>query len=463
MRAKIVFIFIGLFLCLNGAIGAPLTRESLRGANRVGLYFGTFDPLTLGHRAVIEAALKDGGIDRVVLCPSVVGGGKDPTAFGVRMRLIDLEFHENPNILYASDGDLRAIYEDAANSDWSHILRSLTSDAKIDILLGEDAAANTFNQIKLRTLYQPDRYVVFQRNEKILGGATYLPAKRVERLPTVAAGSSSQVRNWFADHPEIYFETAPEIPVELRSMISSNVFSEIVHSGIYLGYPGANHISMSERLKRFVYKKVLAPLNAKDLIQTYRRSRLAIRDLVSFEIGGESIPIQRYLGNGFNSNAYLIQWKGRPAVLKIPRDGPAFRDDILRSAVVNEWLQKHSALKTAELYAVAPDGSFMITEFKDAPTLEKVFQQNRFNENLLKNGEKTYLAVRNLYAQSGMLIDVNSGNFVVEGDELILVDTGLQRRGFGLPPSFLELLKEWSPISFKTRCQRLLGFERNAN
>ena len=64
------------------------TKDSRR---RVGAYPGTFDPPTVAHLAIAEAALEQGGLDAVVLVVSRAPLGKSPTVPTFEDRLSVLE------------------------------------------------------------------------------------------------------------------------------------------------------------------------------------------------------------------------------------------------------------------------------------------------------------------------------------------------------------------------------------
>ena len=57
----------------------------------IGAYPGTFDPPTVAHLAIAEAALRQGGLDRVCLVVSQSPLGKDPAVPSLEHRLSVLE------------------------------------------------------------------------------------------------------------------------------------------------------------------------------------------------------------------------------------------------------------------------------------------------------------------------------------------------------------------------------------
>ncbi len=66
---------------------------------KVGVYPGTFDPPTVAHVAIAEAALQQGGLDRVVLAVSESPLGKKDAgvaALEARVRLLDAIARDRP-------------------------------------------------------------------------------------------------------------------------------------------------------------------------------------------------------------------------------------------------------------------------------------------------------------------------------------------------------------------------------
>ncbi len=68
---------------------------------RVGYYIGSFDPIHLGHEHVIEAALKEGHVDVVLIYP-VPGGDsfKNRTDWPIRKQMIASVYHNHPEVLW---------------------------------------------------------------------------------------------------------------------------------------------------------------------------------------------------------------------------------------------------------------------------------------------------------------------------------------------------------------------------
>lgn len=78
---------------------------------RIGLYGGTFDPIHVGHLIVIENAINDMNLDKVVILPSSNPPHKkhkDKTDTDIRVEMVSEAIKDNPKIIlstYESDTD----------------------------------------------------------------------------------------------------------------------------------------------------------------------------------------------------------------------------------------------------------------------------------------------------------------------------------------------------------------------
>lgn len=107
---------------------------------RVGLYGGTFDPIHLGHLIVIENAINDMNLDKVIILPSSNPPHKkhkDKTDTDIRVEMVSEAIKDNPKIIlstYESDTD-QVIYT-------HHTLEYFTESLKghdIFYIMGEDS------------------------------------------------------------------------------------------------------------------------------------------------------------------------------------------------------------------------------------------------------------------------------------------------------------------------------------
>ena len=107
---------------------------------RVGLYGGTFDPIHVGHLIVIENAINDMNLDKVIILPSSNPPHKkhkDKTDTDIRVEMVSEAIKDNPKIIlstYESDTD-QVIYT-------HHTLEYFTESLKghdIFYIMGEDS------------------------------------------------------------------------------------------------------------------------------------------------------------------------------------------------------------------------------------------------------------------------------------------------------------------------------------
>lgn len=107
---------------------------------RVGLYGGTFDPIHVGHLIVIENAINDMNLDKVIILPSSNPPhkkNKDKTDTDIRVEMVSEAIRDNPKIIlstYESDTD-QVIYT-------HHTLEYFTESLKghdIFYIMGEDS------------------------------------------------------------------------------------------------------------------------------------------------------------------------------------------------------------------------------------------------------------------------------------------------------------------------------------
>ena len=79
---------------------------------RIGLYGGTFDPIHLGHLIVIEAAINEMNLDRVIILPSSNPPHKKnkvKTKSDIRVEMVAEAIKDNPKIIlstYESSNDI---------------------------------------------------------------------------------------------------------------------------------------------------------------------------------------------------------------------------------------------------------------------------------------------------------------------------------------------------------------------
>lgn len=107
---------------------------------RIGLYGGTFDPIHLGHLIVIENAINEMQLDRVIILPSSNPPHKkhkDKTKADIRVEMVTEAIKDNPKIILSS-------YESSNNMikythDTLEYFTEKLKDYEIFYLMGEDS------------------------------------------------------------------------------------------------------------------------------------------------------------------------------------------------------------------------------------------------------------------------------------------------------------------------------------
>lgn len=107
---------------------------------RIGLYGGTFDPIHVGHLIVIENAINDMNLDKVIILPSSNPPHKkhkDKTDTDIRVEMVSEAIKDNPKLIlstYESDTD-QVIYTHHTLEYFTQALK----EHKLFYIMGEDS------------------------------------------------------------------------------------------------------------------------------------------------------------------------------------------------------------------------------------------------------------------------------------------------------------------------------------
>lgn len=110
---------------------------------RIGLYGGTFDPIHLGHLIVIENAINEINLDRVIILPSSNPPHKkhkDKTKADIRVEMVAEAIKDNPKIIlstFESSNDVVKYTHDTLE----YFTKNLASH-EIFYIMGEDSFMN---------------------------------------------------------------------------------------------------------------------------------------------------------------------------------------------------------------------------------------------------------------------------------------------------------------------------------
>ena len=107
---------------------------------RIGLYGGTFDPIHLGHLIVIENAINELNLDRVIILPSSNPPHKkhkDKTKADIRVEMVAEAIKDNPKIILSSyeSANNKVIY---THETMEYFIKKL-SNHEIFYIMGEDS------------------------------------------------------------------------------------------------------------------------------------------------------------------------------------------------------------------------------------------------------------------------------------------------------------------------------------
>jgi cytidyltransferase-like protein len=176
---------------------AQLARnESHSRKSKIGIFFGTFDPVHENHIGVAKQALAEFGLDKVILVANALPAHKKPTPLGYRHALLK-ERIKNEKTLDVALFDTHYYIDNFSKEVLIEKIRQDVGSNNIYLIDGGDSF------IKLLQLdqIQPTEvinYIVNMRGEDIripekLKGKVFVSAKDLEGL------SSSDIRKTFAD------------------------------------------------------------------------------------------------------------------------------------------------------------------------------------------------------------------------------------------------------------------------
>lgn len=167
---------------------------------RVGLFGGTFDPVHLGHVAMVHAALRE-GIDHLVVMPCNISPHKQETVGGAsgndRFIMLRLAMPDDPRIEISR----HEIDGPEISYTWQTLeyLGNRHTDSKLVLIIGMDQYLVLDQWARFNEWSQDVEFLVFNRTvEAVTGEAVAMKNQglrvqmALESVPTVSA---SQVRD----------------------------------------------------------------------------------------------------------------------------------------------------------------------------------------------------------------------------------------------------------------------------
>ena len=132
--------------------------------NRIDILGGTFDPIHLGHKALGEAALREGGIDKLIVMPARMQPfkrGKRVTEEHHRFEMCRLTFEGNEKV-EVSDYELKNTTI-SYTYDTMKYLQGVFPDKKLCFILGTDSFLMLENWYKGIDLLENFSFIVGDR------------------------------------------------------------------------------------------------------------------------------------------------------------------------------------------------------------------------------------------------------------------------------------------------------------
>ncbi len=111
---------------------------------RIGYYGGTFDPVTLGHRDLVERAMKEAHLDLMYVMPSVTNSHKpNATPYPLRKQMLALGFADMPDVRIGDANMEKAFQEDRATGVLK-VLMGRYPSAKFFRITGDDVISRNY-------------------------------------------------------------------------------------------------------------------------------------------------------------------------------------------------------------------------------------------------------------------------------------------------------------------------------
>jgi len=434
-------------------LAKPLTEEAVRNAKKIVLIPGTFDPFNKSHEALGRQAMEEGGADLVIYLPNQSVWHKDPSELHARLHMMDAALASEEKLTYPSNGILSKLYADHTgytDSSFADYLRKLNPKVSLHVAVGGDIAEKKSSGLLLQKKLHPDGWMI-----RVRDGSKVHPWFRknaVMLAPEVDPVSSTQAREWFAAHRDAYLNGLPTDGTEheLLKIMDRRQAEYILREGVYLDRRADNHTSIVASAAKLVTRPLKALLTGAGFYEAYKKSMVAALDLSetppkTLNLKGKEYAVLKTLGSGLTSTGYLIDYDGRPVVVKKIRVGSLRGAEVnLRSIPLQQWLVEVKGLAGPELVDFDPNGEWVASEFIAGDSLEKILKEGKpITQEQFVSIERLYETARRLYQRAGVSLDFAPDNIVLRGGKAYLIDFGPIAHPLDFTPTFGRLMYRW--------------------
>ena len=359
------------FLILIAAVSwtfvqaAPLTENAIRSAQKITVVTGSFDPWTEENEKAVKRIIESGEADLVVVIPAEKVPGDIPLPIKNRLQLIDT---------------------------------ALNSSATVTYPLG--AMEGSFEEVVSRiTAINP----------------------RVNRV-TLPSGSAVNIRGWLTENVNQYFEGARTPPPG----VSPAIYDRIVSDGLYFGRHSEGK-SLFKSTLSFVVNQT-TKYGIYDKVRAIAVRMMAKPNLREFQMGEQTVKIEKYLASGLTGDAYVTEIDGVPTVLKVSKNTESARQSMREASLVHAWLTRTSRINLPELRAMGPNGEWQALELVKGDSLDKYIAKRggTIPPEIEERLRQLYSEAALLNERSAIKLDISADNiFIRESDgAAVLVDFG---------------------------------------
>lgn len=250
-----------MFLCMHLSMAHALVLEDLvrdgelestLSEQTIGYYIGSFDPLHLGHEAVVNQILEQNLCDYVLIYPAWGGDEyKNRTDVPIRLEMLFAAFANHPRVIVTKltpaelQGALMERTDDLIAGKPS-VKTKLFGTEYIGII-GSDTALETSKDLKKLSVFMRGIQIPEKHKEHTIGGIIAIPVKSF--IVSLRAGDSiDSLKGVFSDRPIINKVSTDYID------LSSTGVREIINKNGALGEgfvsPGVKEIIEKQGLYR---------------------------------------------------------------------------------------------------------------------------------------------------------------------------------------------------------------------